>query len=583
MATPELEDLWYRALERTALVSARNHVRDRVQLLYSFQRASGIGREIAGPLDLPSLREALLRGLPAVGVRDAFVSRYPDGNTAQLESLVCLRQGAEWRPPVARYAATDFVPPQAYPEDQRRTLVILPVTVNIERWGLLVFGSEADSRGQHILRDALIAALRYLHLHQEVVHQTMLRERSMQERLATTKRMRALSVLAGGVAHDLNNALGPLVGLPDIILHELDQADPAQGAFAELRADVVAIKGASQRAAQTIKDLLTLGRQGRTSREPLDLNRAVAGCVSAALPQLTEAPNRRVSVVVDVPEEPLVVRASEAQLARAITNLVRNAVEAIPADGQVVVRTRQTSVMEPTVGYETIPAGDYAVVTVSDNGEGIPADQLGWVFEPFASRKRLGDNSGTGLGLAIVHGVVKEHEGFVDVTSTVGQGTTFSLYLPCTQAKVRSSRPVSAAPPGCANILIVDDEPVQLRTGRRILTHLGYQVDTMTSGAEAYRLFAEAATEGRQPHDLVILDMLLNEDWDGLQIYEQILRLFPKQRAMVASGHAPTERAEQAVARGLGWLAKPYTPQALAKAVRSALADPTTLGSPRAG
>ena len=129
----------------------------------------------------------------------------------------------------------------------------------------------------------------------------------------------------------------------------------------------------------------------------------------------------------------------------------------------------------------------------------------------------------------------------------------------------------------------MDDEPVQLRTGRRILTHLGYQVDTMTSGAEAYRLFAEAATEGRQPHDLVILDMLLNEDWDGLQVYDQILRLFPEQRAIVASGHAPTERAEQAVARGLGWLAKPYTPQALAKAVRSALADPTTLGSPRAG
>jgi signal transduction histidine kinase/CheY-like chemotaxis protein len=437
---------------------------------------------------------------------------------------------------------------------------------------LVIFEYDSGAEGLQLLRDQIESALRYVGLHHKVLQKTKLHERSVQERLAATKRMQSLSVLAGGVAHDLNNALGPLVGLPDIILSELEEVSSAQEALVELRHDVVTIKGAAQRAAQTIKDLLTLGRQGQTTREPLDLHRAVAACLSAASPQLVEASDRRIDVMVDVSDKPIVVKASEAQLARAVTNLVRNAVEAIPGDGQVVVRTRETCIEEPTAGYETIPPGNYAVVSVSDNGEGIPNDRLGWVFEPFASRKRLGERSGTGLGLAIVHSVVKEHEGFVDVSSTVGQGTTFSLYLPCMGTQMRPCRPASAAPRGQAKILIVDDEPIQLRTARRILTHLGYEVDTMTSGMEACRLFARAAAQNQRPYDLVILDMLLNEDKDGLQIFEQIQELFPGQRAIVASGHAPTECVEHAMTHGLAWLAKPYTPEALARAVRSVMA-----------
>ena len=130
-----------------------------------------------------------------------------------------------------------------------------------------------------------------------------------------------------------------------------------------------------------------------------------------------------------------------------------------------------------------------------------------------------------------------------------------------------------AAPRGSARILIVDDEPIQLRTGRRVLTSLGYEVEVMESGLGAYELFSRAAASGQSPFDLVIMDMVMGEALDGLQIIEQIQRLFPAQKVIVASGHAPIERAELAVQKDLTWLGKPYGMEALASTVQKVLND----------
>jgi CheY-like chemotaxis protein len=211
------------------------------------------------------------------------------------------------------------------------------------------------------------------------------------------------------------------------------------------------------------------------------------------------------------------------------------------------------------------------VVQVSDDGQGIPEHELGRVFEPFFTTKRVRDQSGSGLGLAIVHGVVKEHDGFIDVASAPGAGTMFSLYFPSSTEVLRKADS-EPSPRGSARVLFVDDERIQLRTGARVLAHLGYKVDTLESGRKAHELFSEAAREGvESPYDLVILDMLLNEDEDGLQVLEHIQRLFPAQKGILASGHAPNQRAERAVAKGVSWLVKPYTRHALASAVETAL------------
>jgi CheY-like chemotaxis protein len=209
-------------------------------------------------------------------------------------------------------------------------------------------------------------------------------------------------------------------------------------------------------------------------------------------------------------------------------------------------------------------------VSVTDNGSGISAGDLARVFEPFFSKKRVKDQSGSGLGLAIVHGVVKEHNGFVDVQSRAGC-TAFTLYFPLTKASPVAMEQKVTPVPGMARILIVDDEPVQLRTGRRVLRHLGYEVDTLVSGKQACDVFKQAAACGKNPYDLVILDMILNEHEDGLQVLERIHQLFPELPAILASGHAPTERAELAVTKGLTWLIKPYTMDVLARTVSNVL------------
>jgi len=399
------------------------------------------------------------------------------------------------------------------------------------------------------------------------VKKTMLHERSVQERLATSKRIESLSMLAGGVAHDLNNALGPMVALPDVILSELTELGVTPNRAEDVYADVESIRLAALRATQTIKDLLTLGRQGKTRKESFDINKAILGCSFGG----PDSERRGVTVALTLAPGSLAIRGSESHVVRAITNLVRNAIEAITGTGGVAVKTFATRVIEPIAGYETVEPGEYVVVKVSDNGEGIPSHELGRVFEPFFSTKRMREQSGTGLGLAIVHGVVKEHDGFIDVTSTPGAGTTFTLYFPRTTEPLARAEP-EPSPRGSARILFVDDERIQLRTGARVLTHLGYTVDTLESGRKARELFVEAAVHSTEsPYDLVILDMLLNEDEDGLHVFEHIQRLFPTQKAIIASGHAPNQRAEHAVAKGVSWLVKPYTRHALASAIEATL------------
>jgi CheY-like chemotaxis protein len=192
------------------------------------------------------------------------------------------------------------------------------------------------------------------------------------------------------------------------------------------------------------------------------------------------------------------------------------------------------------------------------------------LFEPFFSKKRASERAGSGLGLAIVHGVVKEHAGYVDVTSDLGKGTTFTLYVPLTSEPARVSLQPVAVRRGKARVLIIDDDALLLRTGLRVLKPLGYQVVTCDSGKRALEQFTQAAG-GACPHDLVIVDMILNEELDGLQLLERIRDLFPGLKAILASGNAGNRRVEAAVHGGLTWLPKPYTADALARSVQLAL------------
>lgn len=581
---PAFEDLWHDVRDLIAHRSQRGQVQERINLDNDYLRIVDLNRHLTRAVDLPSLKQALLRMMPSLGIANASFSRYADDSLDELEPWVCMLDGRPFDPPKVRFAAHQLVPPGVWQDDRRRTRLVFPLLCEGERWGVAVFEYTGGTSGFQMLQDQVSVALSSIRLHQQVLEKTVLHERSVQERQATAARMEALSVLSGGVAHDLNNVLGPMVALPDVILEDLAHLDrQSLPALGEICDDMRSIKSASLRAAQTIKDLLTLGRERRVGTDPLDLNALVSDCLTLETLGFMPEELTQVEVCHLLCEEPLIVRAAEAHLVRAITNLVRNALEALDGPGKVSITTRSAELSAPLLGYEVVAPGSYAVVSVSDTGRGIEAAGLARVFEPFFSSKRIRQTSGSGLGLAVVHGVVKEHDGYLDVASQPGQGTTFTLYFPRIQVAIAAAHPTSSLPRGRAKVLVVDDEPTQLRTASRVLGQLGYEIDTLRSGSAACEAFAACAAEqkanavaraaAQSPYDLLIVDMALNEDQDGLAVIERVRALFPGQRALIASGNAPPERAAAAIAQGLGWLAKPYTSGALARAVEAALAE----------
>jgi len=341
--------------------------------------------------------------------------------------------------------------------NQRRTAFLLPLTFECQYLGVALIEPHLGFGVCAMLREQISHAVKNIALHQEIEKKTALHELSVKERIATAAHMESLRVMAGGVAHDLNSALSPIVALPDVILGLLkklgvDQGDEGQ----RLRYYLETIGSAANRATQTIRDLMTLGRQGRTQKSPLDLNWIVASCMSGE-PELSRGDNQpEIHIAVDLHPASLIVNASQHHVERAISNLVRNAVEAIGDGGEISVTTGLMIVDEPVAGYDSAIPGTYAKVTVSDTGPGIPAEMIARVFEPFFTSKKLGDKSGSGLGLSIVHEVVKEHNGFIDLVSEAGQGTKFTLYFPIATQSASYSRNSESA-----------QSPQTLRSGAR--------------------------------------------------------------------------------------------------------------------
>ncbi|MGE5788711.1 MAG: ATP-binding protein, partial [Myxococcales bacterium] len=566
----EFESVWYSASQRIIAAFSTALFNQRLDLDYSYMHLVGTAEQVSVAFDLTSFEQMLLQHLPRAGVTSTYISRFVDGEKTELEPFVRIYAGKPSTLPICRYPANQLLPPNAYPPDTRFSAVVFPLTCEIQCLGVAIFEYTDTLIGYHLLRDQTSLALQSVLLHRKMVETTLMHERSVQERLSATQRAQALRALAGGVAHDLNNVMGPLVALPDVMLRELAALDVAPEEIRQLVADVESIKTSTRHAVQTIKDLLTLGRNGRTPKVPLDLNATISSWLGLDATR-THLRAQRVRIELDLYPGLLTVVASEAHLLRAIMNLVRNALDAIDRDGQLSIRTYPFSTPEPYHGFESIPAGDYVALSVTDNGKGLPDPVKTRLFEPFFSTKRVGEQCGTGLGLAVVHGVVKEHDGFIDVNSRLGFGTTFTLYLPQSNERI-TTKTSSYLPRYChGKILLVDDDPVQRRTGQRVLSHFGYDVDTVASGEDACRRFEETIVPGPCPYDLLILDMQLDGELDGIAVLERVRTRFPSQQAIMVTGQVPVENVERAILRDIPWLQKPYSMDDLGQAVFQAL------------
>ena len=255
----------------------------------------------------------------------------------------------------------------------------------------------------------------------------------LQRQLERSKKMESLGLLAGGVAHDLNNVLSGIVSYPDLLLMDLPQDSP-------IRAPIETIKESGQKAATIVQDLLTLARRGVNISEALNLNSLIEEQRHSAEYQklLSLYPDIRFSyrLAADLPN----VKGSSVHLNKTIMNLISNAAEAQPDGGEIVIGTQSLYMDRPIRGYDTVKAGEYVRLRVTDRGEGISATDLNHIFEPFYTKKKMG-RSGTGLGLAVVWGSVQDHDGYIDVKSQPGEGTVFDLYFPLSREAVEEKNP----------------------------------------------------------------------------------------------------------------------------------------------
>lgn len=303
IVSPDLEALWHDARRLIAVANTRAHVRQRIELDIAYSRLLRSGEQFSTALNPNHLRQILGEELPGMEIKNAFVSQYATGKPTRLEPFFCLREGLRYDPGVVQFSAGELLPPGATLEGQRRNWFVLPLTFEAEQLGVAVLDFGSGLTVYEMLREQISTALMNIALHEEIVQKTTLHERSVQERLAATDRMQSLSVLAGGVAHDLNNALGPLVALPDVIAAELEALFRKHGLdAAAIKADLAVMKSASLRAARTIKDLLTLGRQGHASKELLDINAAIENWFSNENAPSSSTANRRVDVALDFGE-----------------------------------------------------------------------------------------------------------------------------------------------------------------------------------------------------------------------------------------------------------------------------------------
>jgi PAS domain S-box-containing protein len=386
-----------------------------------------------------------------------------------------------------------------------------------------------------------------------VVCRDITEKKQMEETILRTQRLETAGRVAGQIAHDFNNLLTPLTAYPPLIHQDLPKNHPVLGMIEEMQA-------AAQKIAEINQQLLALGRRGHYSFEPIDLNELVERTFfSIKLP-------KKLTVNTKLGADLLLIKGGGTQLVRALSNLIINAKEAMNDAGVLSITTENVYLETPIRGYSKIERGDYVKISISDNGGGIHPEVVDRIFEPFFSTKKMDRTRGSGLGLSIVHGIVEDHKGYITVDAMLGKGTTFSLFFPASR-EIELEKPddLSQALTGTESILVIDDDGIQRRVLKQILERLGYKVTTVASGEEA------VAHLRSHPQQLLIIDMIM-EGIDGVETFRQILEFSSKQKAIILSGYAMTQRVQEALDMGAGmFISKPVIFKELAFAVRHEL------------
>jgi signal transduction histidine kinase/CheY-like chemotaxis protein len=376
----------------------------------------------------------------------------------------------------------------------------------------------------------------------------------LEEQLRHSQKMEAVGRLAGGIAHDFNNLLTAIIGYTEIVMVGLDPADPR-------RADAEEIARAAMRAADLTRQMLAFSRKQILQPKVIDLNVTLA----KVEPMLRRVIGEDIVMAISPKAPQPRVRVDPGQIEQVIMNLVVNARDAMPHGGRLTVETGDVSPDKTVMPADARP-GPYVMLAVSDSGVGMTADVRARIFEPYFTTKEMG--KGTGLGLSTAYGIVRQSDGFIQVNSEPGQGTTFRIYLPRTV----ETAPTEAVgddtmPRGTEHILLVEDDPSVRRLSREILVRLGYSVTEAASGRAGLAL----GSDDTRHFDLALCDVILG-DMSGPAVYEALRALRPTVRVLYMSGYADEAIVRTGVLdEGQPFLQKPFTPRDLAVKIRDVL------------
>ncbi len=381
--------------------------------------------------------------------------------------------------------------------------------------------------------------------------------KQLETQLRHAQKMEAIGQLAGGIAHDFNNILTAIMSYGNILLMKMGKDDDT------LRTYVDAILTSSERAAALTRGLLSFSRKQIINPLPIDLNNIIKKSESLLSGVICEDIEFRTELT----DKDLLIVADSGQIEQVLMNLATNARDAMPDGGILTINTERVELDNKyikTHGYGK--PGTYALLSVTDTGTGMDDETRERIFEPFFTTKEVG--KGTGLGLAIVYGIIKQHNGYINVYSEKEKGTTCKIYLPLIKEKVKEEKPAEAPLiGGTETVLVAEDESAVRLSLKLILEEYGFTVIEAVNGEDAIEKFME----NKEKIQLLILDVVMPKK-KGKEVYEEIKKVRPDIKAIFTSGYTEgTIHANGTLEKGLNFISKPVSPNDLLRKIREVL------------
>jgi PAS domain S-box-containing protein len=376
----------------------------------------------------------------------------------------------------------------------------------------------------------------------------------LEYRFRQAQKMEAINTLAGGIAHDFNNLLTTIVGNTSLMLMDINPSHPHYERLRDIEDQV-------ESGSRLTKQLLGYARKGKYEVKPINLNRFVQ-----ETSETFGRTRKELMIHKDLEEYLAVIEADRGQIEQVLLNLYINAADAMPAGGDLTLRTRNLVVKKSKHQHTDLPQGQYVTLSVTDTGMGMDPKTAERIFDPFFTTKDMG--RGVGLGLASTYGIIKNHGGRIEVQSTPGIGATFVIYLPASDKElVEDAKPEEEVVNKREAILVVDDEDLVLDISAKLLRALGYTVFEAKSGKEALGLYQSE----KDKIALVILDMIMPMMGGG-ETFDKLKKIDPDVKVLLSSGYSIDGKATEILARGcLGFIQKPFMTRDLSEKIKGVL------------